>query len=54
MLSNFRVVMSATNFAQNDVRFVFTTICYVGGSRFIYAFLYSLTYTGVQHDFGVI
>ena len=35
---HFRVVNSATKFAQNAVRSVITTICFMEGSRFIYAF----------------
>jgi len=43
----FRVVMYATIPLKNDVRFVFTLICFVRGSCFIYVSCI-FTYTGVQ------
>ena len=38
-------------FSKNDVRFVLTPICFVGGSCLNYlCYLYLFTYTGVPHD----
>jgi len=38
---------------KNDVRFVLTPICVVGGFMFYLCYLYSFTYTDVQHNFHI-
>jgi hypothetical protein len=40
--------MSAIIFTENDVRFIFTHVCYAEGWCFIDVLLYLFTYTGVQ------
>ena len=40
------------DFRLKTMQFVFTLICFVGGSCFI-CYLYLFMYTGVQHDFHV-